>query len=844
MKKTFSYLLTAALVGGLSLGVASCKDDEGESLSPEEQAQKEQTEQNEAATRFWNVVGQLVGIDQATDDYAAKTFAPTIGGAKEGNETVRRVLVNSEESAAQSFCSLVGLDESTVTAETSSYTWQDDAVGTLTYNKCTDGKALATVDVNIPQVPGLRQIEYLTPEQEGTNGSKFKGTAYYRFGDVVKKVYRDNDDGGKQKTEYWVCVRPAFGPEGKKESHWITVSPLPKKHIYSYYSKNSKYTYQLPTKIGVNKKQMDNLAEMLYAIAEPEKWQTNIEAHSSVGLFGPKGLPIFQDFHSTNIEYHSQYFWKTVRTAWEDKKVAETVFGCSMTGLMGYTSVGKLFFLTDGYSWPWGNTLTLYQYQYSSGDKPEEMNMHKSTFTKPSKNVINPLVELSLANCSNETPFFMISDFFGDVYPRFILRHATGTELNGGIEPSVYTALGAPGLSDFYRYNDYYGIPSNVNEEPQVLTSAPNNDKSTQKLDVDYEGPSHYRYYDLYRDEEDNCWMPIYCSGGNQQSASQKAALDKSPVTYLVSFQGLKATAGKQRITNLPSRNLAMKSTLWLWLVSCNTRSKSNDLQHQDIWGRCWQAVYEHMNVDLRQLLLGVTPPATKDDKGNYAHGASLLLACIGYNDGYNSTGQQKLLRFYDYPDNREGLHHAPQRQPDFYFWDCYPKVASKDFAWPTLFSTDPIYLQDLVSQDFVTIRAEDPFVYGPIEDAVNKNWADALTRSPRTTPDPRAKDVTNYIYDMATWNKGTQPLSMWREPVLLYQIDMVYDRGDKDYASKTLNGHQLRPYFLNEWIEDGTDMYKAAVLPAMNGTLAEAYECYHLNGQSLSPSNWREDVK
>ena len=844
MKKAFSFWLISALTCGMAMSVASCKDDDNENLSPEEQAQKEQTEQNEAATRFWNVVGQLVGIDQATDDYATKTFAPTIGEAKGGNETVRRVLVNSEESAAQSFCSLVGLDESNVTTETTSYTWQDDAVGTLTYNKSTDGKALATVDVNIPQVPGLRQIEYLTPEQEGTNGSKFKGTAYYRFGDVVKKVYRDNDDGGKQKTEYWVCVRPAFGPEGKKESHWITVSPLPKKHIYSYYSKNSKYTYQLPTKIGVNKKQMDNLAEMLYAMAQPEKWQDNITDHSSVNFLGsPKGLPIFQDFHSTNIKYHNQYFWQMVRAAWEDKKVAETAFGCSMKGLMGNASEGLLFFLTDGYSWPWGNTLTLHQYQYTSGKKAEELNMHKSVYTKPSKNVINPLIELSLANCSDETPFFLIREFFDDLYPHFILRHATGTELNGGIEPSVYTALGAPGLSDFYRYNDYYGIPSNVNEEPQVLTSAPNNDKSKQKLDTEFEGEPHYKYYDIYIDEEGNKWMPIYCSGSKWQSVNEKVSLDMAPVTYLVSFQGLKVSADKQRITNLPGHDLAMKSALWLWVVSNNFRNISDGEFEKNIWGRKGLTTIENMDVDMRQFLLGVAPPQAKDE--NEGKGASVLLACVGYDDGDNSTGQQKLIRFYDYPDNRPSLSHAPERQPKFYIWDRYPKVASKDFPWPVAFSKDPIYLQDVAIQDFVTMRAEDPFVYGAIEDPNNKNWADASTRAPRTEADPRAKDITNYIYDRATWKKGTQPLSMWREPVLLYRVDVVYDRGDSDYATLTINGHHLRPYFINEWIDDdGDERFNADVRPSINLTLVEAMVDFHLNGQNVSPSSWKDDYK
>lgn len=85
---------------------------------------------------------------------------------------------------------------------------------------------MAQVEVNIKQMPGLKKIIYYSEEQAGENGA-FNGSAYYRFGDVVSKTNADGE------TEYWICVRPAFGPEKREESHWISVSDLPKANIYS-----------------------------------------------------------------------------------------------------------------------------------------------------------------------------------------------------------------------------------------------------------------------------------------------------------------------------------------------------------------------------------------------------------------------------------------------------------------------------------------------------------------------------------------------------------------------------------------------------------------------------------
>ena len=147
MKKNFYFLLMAALVCSLSLSVTSCKDDDknddngggesGENLGP-------QNEQNEVATKFWSVVGELVDMDEFTEDYKSATFEPTIGVEDPTDPQARVVYTNSAAAAAERFANLVNIDG--ITEETTTKSWSDSEVGTLTYTKVTDGTAWATAN--------------------------------------------------------------------------------------------------------------------------------------------------------------------------------------------------------------------------------------------------------------------------------------------------------------------------------------------------------------------------------------------------------------------------------------------------------------------------------------------------------------------------------------------------------------------------------------------------------------------------------------------------------------------------------------------------------------------------
>ena len=87
-------MLLMAAVLGFGMSVASCSDDDNKS-----EEQQEQAVQQKSMT-FWNVVGQLVSVDDVTDDYEGKTFEPTYGLPDGTNETTRIVNTNDMRTAA------------------------------------------------------------------------------------------------------------------------------------------------------------------------------------------------------------------------------------------------------------------------------------------------------------------------------------------------------------------------------------------------------------------------------------------------------------------------------------------------------------------------------------------------------------------------------------------------------------------------------------------------------------------------------------------------------------------------------------------------------------------------
>ncbi len=424
-KRAIHFWLMAVLTGGLCLGIAACSDDD----KPTEEQRVEQ-ELSDAAD-FWNVVGQLTDDVLPDEGWQKATYAPSIGETDGTNNTVRIVQCADAENAAESFADLVGLTYGKdITADTPEYTYRHDLVGTLTYRR-TSGETLATVDVDIAQMPGLQQIVY----RQVVENASFSGTAYYRFGDVVAK---QNADG---QTDYWICVRPAFGPAGKGDSHWISLSKIPSANVKTVNKTVSgqKLTHLMPKSLCTNQEHMQNLAELLYAMLFPAQWAKNLETNN-----GYKTLKYFKDFDYKKLfKYHNDSYFRMVDNRWNDFYVA--VFGLTAAELREELQTNGLN-LIYGTATMSGNNISLPMATfYQTNLKTKVLSKKTSTWDKQSFNIYD-LTKNGYAEFTNAA---------GGTERAWVVRYATGATLaKGSAENPVFDKQKKlPNCSDVKVYN-------------------------------------------------------------------------------------------------------------------------------------------------------------------------------------------------------------------------------------------------------------------------------------------------------------------------------------------------------------------------------------------------------
>ena len=435
--KILTVVLSAFMMMGLGMGVASCSDSDKNENKPGGGEDEPQVV-NEQEELGWTLISQLTDEATAPAGWMDKTFEPTIGKAVDGDPYTRVVATNDVETAAARFAELAG-NPAGFSEIMTGYSYSLEGVGKLTYKRGSATEPyLAQVDVDLKQVPHLKKILYQTPEQQGNNGS-FDGAAYYRFGDVVK-------DG---QGSYWVCVRPSFGPEGKGDSHWISVStPLSDENTYHYKYKDT--DYYLPTGLGKSLEHMQNLCEMLYAMIYPDKWLDNLSSSPR-----PK---FFHDFDfSKNYKYHNIYFWKRVAEAWEanDQALYAKVFKCSKEKLQAAMDDPDkgLNFVYNGYSWKTGWNGGVYHAQFTNGTG-KESNMHKMKDDGAVKKYLKDM-PVDFRQGPDEK-------FFDDGRLRFILRYKTGKQLGGG---KYHEKTAISNVVGEYVYNEMHKV--NLNDNPE-----------------------------------------------------------------------------------------------------------------------------------------------------------------------------------------------------------------------------------------------------------------------------------------------------------------------------------------------------------------------------------------
>ena len=425
-RRIIHFWLMAALTCGLSLGFASCSDDD----KPNEEQRVEQDLSD--AAEFWNVVGQLTDDVLPDEGWQTATYAPSIGEANGTNSTVRIVQCANIENAAESFADLVGLTYGKeITVTTQEYTYKNNLVGTLTYRR-TNGEALATVDVDIPQMPGLQQIVY----RQVVDNASFTGTAYYRFGDIVAK---QNADG---QSDYWICVRPAFGPAGKGDSHWVSLSKLPSANVKTVNKtvNGQKLTHIMPKSLSTNQEHMQNLAELVYAMLFPQQWAQNLETND-----GYKSLKYFKDFDYKKLyQYNNRNFFQNVTTNWTDQTFLQ-VFGLTAEQMRQELTANGLN-LIYGTATMSGNNISLPIASLSGANlKTKVLSKKTSTWDKQSFNIYD-LTKKGYAEFNN---------IAGSTERAWVIRYATGATLaKGSAENPVFDKQKKlPNCSDVKVYN-------------------------------------------------------------------------------------------------------------------------------------------------------------------------------------------------------------------------------------------------------------------------------------------------------------------------------------------------------------------------------------------------------
>ena len=765
MKKFLKFFSLAALACAIGLFAASCNKDK---MSPEEQKAKEEQEKAEKTEQFWDVVGQLVAASDYTPDYKGKTFEPVIGIADPSNPNARIVKSNSAAAAARSFGDLVN---ASITESTPNYSWTQEEVGTLTYTKLDGTTAWAEVKVEIPSVPHLSKIIYRSVEQSGDNGS-FSYAAYYRFGDVVK---RNNDDG---KEEYWVCVRPAFGPEGKEDSHWMCVGSLPKENLWSYTASN-KNTYVFPTGLKNSKEHMQNLAELLYALCYPTLWQDNIMYYSTQGTFGPGGLPIFHDFHKDNIKYNNANFWNNVASKWKENGIDVKVMGTTLDNIAREVSGPGIHFLYKGYSWWTGtsNYATVYQAKFVNGQEVHANMQTEKPYTDQKVQMIydQPAKDIKEFNVTDKK-YVIYQDFFGESYPRYIVRYAKGSDLASNKKmPAADKAI--PGVEEVYRYYSDVLPVENVKEHtPEITTDKVVNDPQKQNFNL-FSGTGHYTPGSIYKDENGKYWVVMNIAGQGQDlnlpSLEPCKECEAAPLAELISFQGLEAN--EAYATNLPNFGQAVRGATFIRHYAAKGRGAFASNDEKEVNDMTFaQRMTRHLRYnETIQLNLLDLLQVTKGwgDERNMTQAFS-----VAYYEPTEAmvSGAQHLFRFlYPISLNNEC--------PPYFFWKHYPAKPDQVSTEYTDFSLVSITLQDIASAEKVARYAPDFYAKQPLEH-------EQAGRSIRSQTDPAARNPQPYYYGTSQWDDHTD---MWNEPILFFRMDAVYDRGS-EYATTTLGGHKL----------------------------------------------------
>jgi hypothetical protein len=355
MKKNFYFLLMAALVCGLSLGVTSCKDDDKDNDGGGDTGLVEDGLSEEDA-QAWSWVSVMTDEAAQETGWQNKSYDVTIGQQSDNDPGARLIIVSNLDDAKANFSSIAGCAPEELNA---TKTVSAGNYGSMTWNISEPSAPnIATVDVKSPLFK-MTKLIYCTEEQSPDNASNITGNCYYRLGDVI-----EDPDGF-----YWVCVQPSFLGKKFDDSYWVNIfnaaesgrgvntkklPGIPANFICSKYNKKyNNNTILLPTGLKENRQQTFNFCNLLWALLNTNYFFNEV-VHNDPNVVA--GLP---------AKYHGRTFFRLLGEKWDKYGIYEKIFNHSKDELQ---RLDRVYFFYNGYHWKVGTTAGVWIYE-STGPK-------------------------------------------------------------------------------------------------------------------------------------------------------------------------------------------------------------------------------------------------------------------------------------------------------------------------------------------------------------------------------------------------------------------------------------------------------------------------------------------
>ena len=466
MKKTWKYLLMATVVLGLSMGVTSCSDDDDNETNGNEElkAQDPYEKNGTEATALFRVVGTLCELDSLPDNWKTATYEPTKGKVLDASQPlVRSVAVANLAEAVSMYRTLTGKNLADNATRDS---WSKEGVGSLTFTANPSDES-AVIDLNIKQMPRLTQLRLVPASAMGENGT-FTGDPYYHIGDVVK------DKDGR----HWICVRSAYSPAGKEDTHWVTMQLLTSDSKKTKFKSNVRLIKAKAQKNGQHKiqqklsnsediKHLKYFAQLMYLLNDPNEYAN----HYAKGDVMEDGLG------DLGVSAHNLNYLKNLARYWNTNDIWGKVLpGIVENNNLKMGTVKKSFF-SDAAE---GITMLYYGHDFSSLGLGNECTIYTCQQSGACMST-QTLGDKTWTYCASENTKFDCTDFalqgkadekntnVGYTGNAIVVVQASGKQLNGGTNPGPTKKIGT--CTDILVGKDKNfdkEPPKNVNDYPEV----------------------------------------------------------------------------------------------------------------------------------------------------------------------------------------------------------------------------------------------------------------------------------------------------------------------------------------------------------------------------------------